>query len=41
MSTQTERIAVFEDMMDWIKKDPDLSASVDAAKNMARVKETK
>ena len=37
MSTQTERIAVFEDTMDWIKKDPDLSASVDVAKKNTTV----
>ena len=37
MSTQTERIAVFEDTMDWIKNDPDLSAAVNAAKQKTTV----
>ena len=32
MSTQSERIKVFEDTQNWIKSDPDLSGSVDAAK---------
>lgn len=37
MSTQTERIAVFEDTMDWIKNDPVLSASIDVAKKNTTV----
>ena len=32
MSTRVERIEVFEDTLSWINSDPDLSASVDAAK---------
>ena len=28
MSTPDERIAVFQDTLDWIDSDPDLSASI-------------
>ena len=37
MSTREERIEVFEDTQDWISKDPDLSASVQNAKNNTTV----
>ena len=37
MSTPDERIKVFEDTMDWIKNDPDLSASIPAAKKNTTV----
>ncbi len=37
MSTHAERIAVFEDTMDWIENDPDLSAAVNAAKQKTTV----
>lgn len=37
MSTASERIAVFQDTMDWISNDPDLSASVSAAKKNTTV----
>ena len=37
MSTHAERIAIFEDTMDWIEKDPDLSAAVNAAKQKTTV----
>jgi uncharacterized protein (TIGR02452 family) len=37
MSTQYERIQVFEDTLNWIKSDPDLSASIDAAKKNTTV----
>ena len=32
MSTSDERIAVFQDTMNWIDSDPDLSASISVAK---------
>lgn len=37
MSTPDERIKVFEDTMDWIKNDPDLSASILVAKKKTTV----
>lgn len=37
MSTRIERIEVFEDTLSWIESDPDLSASVDAAKKNTTV----
>ena len=37
MSTPGERIQVFEDTLSWIKSDPDLSASVDTAKQKTTV----
>ncbi len=37
MSTREERIEVFEDTLDWIEKDPDLSASVQNAKKNTTV----
>ncbi len=37
MSTQSERIAVFQDTMDWIENDPVLSASVTEAKKNTTV----
>ena len=37
MSTRDERIQVFEDTINWIKSDSDLSASVDAAKKNTTV----
>ena len=37
MSTPDERIKVFEDTMDWIKNDPDLSASILVAKKNTTV----
>lgn len=37
MSSAAERIEVFQDTMDWIKADPDLSASIPAAKKNTRV----
>ena len=37
MSTRVERIEVFEDTLSWINSDPDLSASVDAAKKNTTV----
>ena len=37
MSDKAQRIAVFEDTQDWIKKDPILSASVSAAKQNTTV----
>ena len=37
MSTPYERIKVFEDTMDWIKNDPDLSASIPVAKKNTTV----
>lgn len=37
MSTRVERIEVFEDTLSWINADPDLSASVDAAKKKTTV----
>ncbi|MCR5822908.1 MAG: TIGR02452 family protein [Lachnospiraceae bacterium] len=37
MSTPTERVAVFEDTLDWINNDPDLSDSVAAAKQNTTV----
>ena len=32
MSTASERVAIFQDTMDWIDNDPDLSASIPVAK---------
>lgn len=37
MSTQSERIKVFQDTMDWINTDPDLSASIPVAKKHTTV----
>ena len=37
MSTPAQRIEVFQDTMDWIKTDPDLSASIPAAKKNTTV----
>ena len=37
MSTSDERIAVFQDTMNWIDSDPDLSASISAAKKNTTV----
>lgn len=37
MSTPAQRIEVFQDTMDWIKNDPDLSASIPAAKKNTTV----
>ncbi len=37
MSTPADRIAVFEDTMDWIDTDPDLSSSIPAAKQNTTV----
>lgn len=37
MSTASQRIAVFQDTMNWIQADPDLSASVSAAKKNTTV----
>ena len=37
MFTREERIEVFQDTLDWIKKDPDLSASVRTAKKNTTV----
>ena len=37
MSTATERVEVFQDTLDWIEKDPDLSASVNNAKKNTEV----
>ena len=37
MSTQLQRIEVFQDTMDWIKKDPVLSASIPIAKRNTTV----
>ena len=37
MSTREERIRVFEDTLDWCKKDDDLSASIDRAKKNTEV----
>ena len=37
MSTPTERVAVFEDTLDWINNDPDLSDSVAVAKQNTTV----
>ncbi len=37
MSTREERIEVFQDTLDWIEKDPDLSASVRTAKKNTTV----
>ena len=37
MSTPMDRIAVFEDTMDWIDSDPDLIASIPAAKQNTTV----
>ncbi len=37
MSTPYERIKVFEDTMDWIKNDPDLSASIPVSKKNTTV----
>ena len=37
MSTTAQRIEVFQDTMDWIKNDPDLSASIPAAKKNTTV----
>ena len=34
MSTTAQRIEVFQDTMDWIKNDPDLSASIPVAKKI-------
>ena len=37
MSTALERIAIFQDTMNWINNDPDLSASIPAAKKNTTV----
>ena len=37
MSTPYERVQVFEDTLDWIKNDPDLSASISVAKKNTTV----
>ncbi len=37
MSTAEERIEVFQDTLDWIKNDPDLSASIPVAKQATTV----
>lgn len=37
MSTPYERVQVFEDTLDWIKNDPDLSASIPVAKKNTTV----
>ena len=37
MSTQAQRIEVFQDTMNWIKEDPDLAASIPAAKKNTTV----
>ena len=37
MSTATERVEVFQDTLDWIDKDPDLSASINIAKKNTEV----
>ncbi len=37
MSTTAQRIEVFQDTMDWIKNDPDLSASIPVAKKNTTV----
>ena len=37
MSDRAQRIEVFNDMQDWIKNDPALSASIDVAKKNTTV----
>ena len=37
MSTREERVKIFEDTMDWINTDKDLSDSVNNAKNHTEI----
>ena len=37
MSTREERVAVFQDTLNWVQSDPDLSASIKAAKGKTEI----